>query len=99
MAKDVKMKRFTIRRACSRETECGPPTAANTRETKGLRIQSHRRLFGEIKGVAHRSPQSSQKKPKIEPDDLGKLFGGASGLTKGRISVTHTADPQVSRGR
>lgn len=92
LEKDTEIKKFGVRRSCSREkAECAALyLSANTLERSKVKsIQSHKRLFEEIKGVSHRYSQSnpivSQKlkdvlaqPPRLIPklrDYVGKICG------------------------
>ena len=75
---DTKIKRFTVRKIGSRvktEGVAGQSFASTSERSKGHSIQSHKRLFEEIKNVIHQRAsrksegialEPSEQKPKVE---------------------------------
>ena len=74
LGKDAKIERFPVRKSCSREKAlcAAVQLSANTLERPKVQsIQSHKRLFEEIKGVSHRSLQSN---PRVSQKLKGVCF-------------------------
>lgn len=70
MAEDAKIKRFTVRKRCSREKSKGvavQPCVHLSGRSKFQVIPSSKRLFEEVKCVTHRALLTpSHRKPKLE---------------------------------
>lgn len=78
LGKDAKIERFPVRKSCSREKAlcAAVQLFANTLERPKVQsIQSHKRLFEEIKNVIHQRAsrksegialEPSEQKPKVE---------------------------------